>query len=235
MADHWKSNNIMMRLQKFLALAGVASRRKAEELITNGQVKVDGQKVTELGTSIDEDRAKVEFGGKVWKIKSDLVYFMLNKPVDYITSSTSAQGKSVLDLIKVKERVYPIGRLDKDSRGLLILTNDGELTNKLTQAKFNHEKEYEVILDRELGNQSKRIFEKGMILDEEKLRPVKVVSINGVKVRLILKQGVNRQIRRMAEALGYRVKDLKRIRIGKLNIGNLPEGKWKVIKKEDII
>lgn len=225
----------MMRLHKFLALSGACSRRQAEVLIAAGRVKVDGHQIKELGLIIDEETAKVEFGGKVWKIQNEFIYFVLNKPMGYITSSTSAQGKSVLELVKVKERIYPIGRLDKDSHGLIILTNDGELTNQLTQAKFNGEKEYEVILDRPLGSQSKRIFERGMILDGEQLRPVIVSLVEGNKVRLILKQGVNRQIRRMAEAVGYKVKDLKRIRIGKLELGDLPAGKSKVINKKDII
>lgn len=225
-----------MRLNKFIAQAGVCSRRKADELIKGGQIKVNSIIVKELGTVIDENNDKIQIGNRRLDLANQKVYFALNKPVGYITSATSAQGKSVLELVKeIKERVYPVGRLDKQSRGLIILTDDGDLAYKLTQAKFGIEKEYEVELDRPLDAKDIKIFERGMELEGKRLQPVEVVSRRGNKANLVLREGVNRQIRKMAEKLGYRVKDLKRVRIGKLNLGNLKEGGYIRISPQDII
>lgn len=226
-----------MRLNKFIAQAGVCSRRKADELIENGQIKVNGRIVKELGTVIDEVKDDIYIGKRKLELAQQKVYFALNKPVNYITSATSAQGKSVMELVKtIKERVFPVGRLDKDSCGLIILTDDGDFAYKLTQAKFECEKEYEVTLDRPLLDKDKRLFERGLELEGKKLHPVKVVSgLFGNKVNLILKEGVNRQIRRMAEKQGYEVKDLKRVRIGKLKLGNLKEGGYIRISPLDVI
>jgi len=141
----------MIRLNKYIAQAGVCSRRKADELIKAGKVKVNGLAAQDLGLVIDENNAAVEIAGKKLETETQKIYLALNKPRGYITSSSGSQGKSVLDLIKIKQRIYPVGRLDKDSRGLLILTNDGDFAYRLTQAKFGHEKEYEVELDRALA------------------------------------------------------------------------------------
>jgi len=225
-----------MRLNKFIAQAGVCSRRKADELIQNGQIRVNGRIIKELGTIIDENNDEVQIGQRKLDLSSGKVYYALNKPVGYIASATSAQGKSVMELLRaVKERIYPVGRLDKDSRGLIILTNDGDFAYQLTQAKFGFEKEYEVMLDRPLLAKDKKIFERGIILDGKELHPVKVVSQNGNRINLILKEGVNRQIRRMAEKQGYDVLDLKRIRIAKLKLGNLKEGGYIHIRPSDVI
>jgi len=226
----------MIRLNKFIAQAGVCSRRKADDLIAGGQIKVNGRIVKELGTIIDEKNDEVLIGAKKLSLNADLVYYALNKPVGYITSSTSAQGKSVMELIKtIKERVYPVGRLDKDSRGLIFLTNDGDFAYRLTQAKFGCEKEYEVTLDRPLLSADKKIFERGLTLEEKKLQPVKVAGQRGDKANLILREGINRQIRRMAEKQGYEVLDLKRVRIGKFKLGNLKEGGYVRIRPQDVI
>ncbi|MFA6526361.1 MAG: pseudouridine synthase [Candidatus Buchananbacteria bacterium] len=225
-----------MRLNKFIAQAGVCSRRKADELIENGQIKVNGKIVKELGTVIDEVKDDIYIGKRKLELAQQKVYFALNKPVNYITSATSAQGKSVMELVKtIKERVFPVGRLDKDSRGLIILTDDGDFAYKLTQAKFECEKEYEVTLDRPLLDKDKRLFERGLELEGKKLHPVKVIGQNGNKINLILKEGVNRQIRRMAEKQGYEVLDLKRVRIAKLKLGNLKEGGYIHIQPSDVM
>ncbi|MFA5124251.1 MAG: pseudouridine synthase [Patescibacteria group bacterium] len=219
----------MIRLNKYIAQAGVCSRRKADELIKAGKVKVNGQSVKDLGLAIDENNDTVELAGKKLAAETKKIYLALNKPMGYITSSTGSQGKSVLDLVKIKQRIYPVGRLDKDSRGLIILTNDGDFAYRLTQAKFGHEKEYKVELDRPLNKTDAQKIERGLILDGKKLQPIKIVKQRGNQVTLILKEGVNRQIRRMAEQLGYEVKDLKRIRIGKLKLGGLKEGEYQII------
>lgn len=223
-----------MRLNKFIAQAGVSSRRKADELIKGGQIKVNGQVIRELGKVIDENKDTIEIGQRKLSLADQFIYLALNKPVGYIASTTSAQGKSVLDLIKNKERIYPVGRLDKDSRGLIFLTNDGEFAYHLTQARLGCEKEYEVELDRPLKNSDKKYFERDMVLGEDKVRGIRVINQKGNKVYLVLRQGVNRQIRRMAESRGYRVLDLKRIRIGKFKLGNLKEGEYKKITPQEV-
>lgn len=224
-----------MRLNKFIAQAGICSRRKADNLISRGQIKVNGQKVNTLGIEINEINDVVEYNGKIIKPIKNKIYLALNKPVDYISSVSSTQGKSVLDLIKLKIRIYPIGRLDKNSRGLILLTNDGEFAYQLTQAKFNHDKEYLVTLDRPFRLIDKKKLEQEMVLDSQIVRGVKVAKIKGEKINLILHEGVNRQIRRMMKILGYEVLDLCRIRIGKLTLNNLPEGKYRKISPNQVI
>lgn len=224
---------MMIRLQKFLASAGVASRRKAEEFIVAGRVKVNGQIVTELGTKVSEDD-KVEYDGKLLKLEQSKIYIALNKPVGYISSATNSQGESVLDLVKTKERIYPVGRLDKDSSGLILLTNDGEFTNRITHARYGCEKEYEVLLDKPFLDIDKKSFERGLKLAGYKLQPVKVTLVKDNIVRLILKEGINRQIRKMMGKCGYDVIDLKRIRIGKFKLVHLKSGQWKNINYQDV-
>ena len=224
----------MIRLHKFLADAGVASRRKAEELITAGKIKVNGNVVTKLGTSVDPKKDQVEYNDQVIKQTGEKIYIALNKPLGYVSSATDNEGQSVLNLVKVKQRVYPVGRLDKDSTGLMILTNDGELTNKITHPRYGSEKEYFVVLDADLKNDHIKKLEKGMTLEGKRVQGIKVVSAQNKSARLILKEGVNRQIRKMMGKLGYKVVKLKRIRIGKLELGNLQEGEWKKIKVTDI-
>lgn len=223
----------MIRLQKFLASAGVSSRRKAEEFIVAGKVKVNGQVVTELGTKVSEDD-QVEYDGKLLKPETNKIYIALNKPVGYISSATSSQGESVLDLVKIKERIYPVGRLDKDSSGLILLTNNGEFTNKITHARYGCEKEYEVLLDKPFLDIDKKSFESGLKLAGHQLQPVKVTLVKDNIVRLILKEGINRQIRKMMGKCGYDVIDLKRIRIGKFKLANLKSGQWKNINCQDV-
>ena len=224
----------MIRLQKFLADAGVASRRKAEELITAGKIKVNGSVVTKLGTSINPDKDQVEYNDQIIKQSDEKIYIALNKPLGYVSSATDNEGQSVLNLVKTKQRVYPVGRLDKDSTGLMILTNDGELTNKITHPRYGSEKEYFVVLDADLKPDHIKKLEKGMTLEGKRVQGIKVVSAQNKSARLILKEGINRQIRKMMGKLGYKVIKLKRIRIGKLELGDLKEGESKKIKRTDI-
>jgi len=224
-----------MRLNKFIAHSGVASRRKADELILAGKVKINGEVVDDLGIIVDEEKDQVEVNGAPINLIDKKIYVALNKPLGYLCSAKNWQGKSVLELIDIPERIYPVGRLDKDSVGLVILTNDGDFAYQLTQAKFLHEKEYEVVFDRLLDKEDIKIFESGMDLDRDKVQPIKVRKVRGNKANLILLQGINRQIRRMAEARGYRVNYLKRIRIGKLELGDLPVGQYRLIKPEDVL
>lgn len=223
-----------MRLQKFLSRAGIASRRKAEEWIKLGKIKVNGKVVKEMGMAVDE-KDKVEYNGRIVKPEPEKIYLALNKPEGYVSSVSKEQGPSVLELIKgVKQKIYPAGRLDKDSSGLLLLTNDGELTDLLTHPRYEKSKEYLAVLDKEPTKLDLKKISQGLVL-EKKLQPVEIMDVRGKSVRLVLHEGVNRQIRRMFAQLGYTVLKLKRIRIGKLELGELKPGQWREIRKEDII
>ena len=224
----------MIRLQKFLAAANVASRRQAEKLISAGKIKVNGQIITRLGTKIDENNDQVEYQNKIVKLTTDKIYLALNKPAGYLSTTTNQQGKSVLDLVKIKTRLYPAGRLDQESTGLIILTNDGEFAQKITHPKFGGEKEYFVVLDQDLKPLDIKKLKSGVFLAGKKLRPIKVTASQNKSARLILEEGVNREIRRVLGRLGYTVKKLKRIRIGKLELKDLKPGQWRKISKEDV-
>lgn len=232
---------------------GITSRRKAEVLIREGKVKVNGDVVTELGTKVDMEVDLIRVDGES-PTSNDKgrtsIYIALHKPVDYITSTTSEQGASVIDLLipenavgrrktELTERVYPVGRLDKDSEGLVLLTNDGELANELTHPSFEHEKEYEVTIDKRLDKKIQKLLEGGMTIGDDVVQGITILDISNrgkrTVVTIILKEGKNRQIRRMFGQLGFHVSSLKRTRIGTLKIGTLPVGKWKLVKKNDII
>ncbi|MFA6410614.1 MAG: pseudouridine synthase [Candidatus Buchananbacteria bacterium] len=225
----------MMRLQKFLSQAGVASRRQSEELITEGKIKVNDEVVTKLGTVVDENDDEVKYNDKIVKLATQKIYIALNKPTGYISSASDSQGNSVLDLVKVKTRIYPVGRLDKESSGLIILTNDGEFTNLATHPRYGCHKEYFVVLDQDFKLEDIKKFESGLMLEGKKLQPVKVLMAKNKSCKIVLREGINRQIRRMFGQLGYTVIKLKRIKIGNLELGNLAEGKWQKITKEQVI
>lgn len=224
-----------IRLNKYIAQSGVCSRRKADEMISEGKVKVNGATTKELGIMIEQDQDKVEVNGQLISQEEEKVYLALNKPIGYISGTHTWQGESVTDLVRIKERVYPIGRLDKDSHGLVLLTNDGDFAYKLTHAKFGHEKEYKVLFDRPLTPETIKVLEGGMKIDDQPIQPIKIKNIKGSQANLILKEGVNRQIRRMAEAVGLRVLDLERVRIGKLKMGDLKSGEYRKIKPQDVV
>ncbi|MBU8848608.1 MAG: rRNA pseudouridine synthase [Desulfobacterales bacterium] len=225
-----------MRLQKYLAHAGLCSRRKAEEHILNGRVKVNHQIVTELGTKIDPENDKVFFNGQlvILKQESPKIYIALNKPQGVVTSCSQQKTKIILDLIDIDERVYPVGRLDKDSKGLVLLTNDGDLHNKLSHPSFNHEKEYIVTTFRPISEAALNNMAQGLMIDRIKTRKAKVKRISKNKFNIILKQGRNRQIRKMVGKTGNKVDILKRIRMANINLGNLKEGEWRYLTSKEI-
>ena len=243
---------MLLRLQKYIADQGLASRRRAERLIGEGKVKVNDKIITKLGTKVDPTKDKIEVQSQKSALpeNNQKVYIILNKPIDYISSASHAQGKSVLDLINnhnylgrpkksVNARLYPVGRLDKDSEGLILLTNDGALANRLTHPRYEHEKEYEVVIDRPLTRDAKFILTKGMSVADENYQGIKINREfnKGRKtiVTIILKEGKNRQIRKMFGALGYNIITLRRTRLGKLKLGVLPVGKWRLAKLSDIL
>ena len=223
----------LMRLQKFLSIAGFCSRRKGEEYIKEGLVKVNGKTVLELGTKVDPQNDRIEVNGTLVQADQKPVYIALNKPGEYVTSCDHPGEKIVLDLVDIPERIYPVGRLDKDSTGLLLLTNDGRLHHRLSHPSFDHEKEYEVTVASQITDGALRSLEKGLPLMGTKTRPAKVKRLSSKRFRIVLKEGRNRQIRRMVGKVGGRVIGLKRIRISNIKLGRLSEGSWRYLGEKE--
>jgi pseudouridine synthase len=224
---------VEMRLQKFLSSAGVCSRRKGERFMREGRIKVNGRRVSELGTKVDADIDFVELDGQPVSINSQPIYIALNKPKDYVSSCFQKNHKTVLDLLDISERVYPVGRLDKDSTGLLLLTNDGQLHYRLTHPSFDHEKEYEVTVAKALPDAVLRKLAQGLPLMGTKTRPAHVKRISSHCFLIVLQEGKNRQIRRMLRKVGNQVTDLKRIRIANIRLGSLPVGRWRHLAQKE--
>ncbi len=216
----------LMRLQKFLSTAGFCSRRQGEKYIKKGLVKVNGV-VAQLGTKIDPKTDQVEVNGKPIENRQDLVYLALNKPPGFVTSCRQPGEKIVLDLVDVPERVYPVGRLDKDSTGLLILTSDGRLHHRLSHPSFDHEKEYDVSVARPIPDSVLSTLANGLPLMGTKTRPAEVKRISPRRFRIVLQEGKNRQIRRMVGKVGHQVTRLKRTRIANIKLGRLSRGTWR--------
>ncbi len=223
----------VMRLQKWLSDAGVCSRRHGENLIRAGKVRVNGAVVTTLGTKVDPDKDRVEVDGQPVQAQSQKIYVALHKPRGYVTSCDHPGQQLVVDLIDIKERIYPVGRLDKDSTGLLLLTNDGRLHHRLSHPSFDHEKEYEVTVDRPIDDGDLKQLSEGLPILGSMTRPARVRRLAGRRFRIVLLEGRNRQIRRMVKQLGYQVKRLKRIRMAHIHLGSLPEGSWRHLTAEE--
>ena len=227
-----------VRLQKALAAAGVGSRRHCEELIAAGRVTVNNSVVRELGTKVAPgDRLAVD-GNEVGKPER-LVYYALHKPVGYVSTADDPEGRpTVLDLVPRDERVYPVGRLDYDSEGLLILTNDGELTQGLLHPSHEIEREYEVFVDAEPTPDDLRALRDGVEIDGQRTAPAHARVIDkrpdGTWLLLAIHEGRKRQIRRMCEAIGLRVIRLVRVRVGPLVLGDLPEGRWRRLRPAEL-
>jgi 23S rRNA pseudouridine2605 synthase/23S rRNA pseudouridine2604 synthase len=221
-------------LQKYLSAAGVCSRRKGEELIQAGRISVNGVVASELGTKVDPDFDMVEADGKVIHLNQKLVYIALNKPKDYVTSCNQNGQKVVLDLVDVPERIYPVGRLDKDSTGLLLLTNDGRLHHILSHPSFDHEKEYIVTLAKPIPDGALNHMARGLPMMGTKTRAARVKRISARRFRIVLQEGKNKQIRRMVRKVGNQVADLKRIRIANIKLGRLPQGAWRHLTKTEL-
>lgn len=217
----------LMRLQKFLSAAGVCSRRKGEEFIAAGRVSVNGRTVTELGTKIDPENEVVAVDGSRVDMPTERIYIALNKPRGYISSCEQKNARTVIDLVDIAERVYPVGRLDKDSTGLLILTNDGRLHQRLAHPSFDHEKEYDVTVARPITDGALKKLAGGMPLMGTRTRQAAVERIGPRRFRLTLREGKNRQIRRMVRKIGNRVTRLERVRMADVKLGKLPSGAWR--------
>ncbi|PIZ01033.1 pseudouridine synthase [bacterium (Candidatus Howlettbacteria) CG_4_10_14_0_8_um_filter_40_9] len=231
---------MLIRLSKFLSNAGISSRRKAEEIILEGRVCVNEKVVIELGTKIDPEKDKVTVDQVLIRANTKKVYYLLNKPAGYTSTSEDPHAKhTVLELVPSDIRVFPVGRLDKDTMGLLILTNDGELTQKLTHPRYEKEKEYIVICGSKLTDIEIKKLEIGIMLDDKKTAPTKVRFITGLPDKyfhysVTIREGRNRQIRRMFESIRNPVIKLERVRIDSLSLGDLKEGKYREITKQEI-
>lgn len=229
-----------MRLQKYLALCGVASRRAAEKLITDGRVSVNGSVVTELGTKVSL-RDKITFDGRAVSLDEQKIYIALNKPVGYLSSASDDRGrKTVVDLVKddFAERLYPVGRLDYDTEGLIFLTNDGDFTYAITHPKHNINKTYEAIIRGRLTEDEVVALCRGVNIDGFTTSPALVDIMEEREgksvVQLTIHEGKNRQVRKMFEAVGHRVLKLKRISVGKVKLGNLKVGQWRELTEREI-
>ncbi len=225
-----------IRLQKILATSGLGSRRACEVLIAEGRVTVDGRTAT-LGMSVDPQAAVIRVDGARVRSAEAPVYIALHKPVGVLTSARSQGGRStVLDLVPSAERIFPVGRLDVDSEGLVLLTNDGPLAQVLTHPRHEHEKEYRVLLDAPPSDDQLRQWRQGLRLpDGERTLPAKVDTLGGAGwLRVIMKQGRKRQIRDTARVLGLHVRRLLRVRIASLHLGELRPGEWRVLTPEEI-
>lgn len=230
-----------MRLQKFLAQAGVASRRASEELIKQGRVSVNGVVVTDMGSSVGEDDI-VTFDDRVisGRVDNEKIYVLLNKPVGYVSTAKDQFGRpTVVDLVKdIKSRLYPVGRLDYDTSGLIILTNDGEFTYRLTHPKHEIDKTYVAEVSGIPGEAVIKRFEKGLEIEDYITSPAKLsilkIKENNALLQVTIHEGKNRQVRKMCEAIGHKVLSLKRISIGPIALKDLPEGKWRRLTKEEI-
>lgn len=228
------------RLQKFLAEAGIASRRKCEEYIEQGRVKVNG-KVAILGTKIDPNNDIVLLDGKQVKCEARKVYILLNKPVGYVTTVSDEYDRDkVMDLINVKERVVPVGRLDMYTSGALILSNDGDFIYRVTHPKHEISKTYVATVKGELLEEQINQLQNGVRIEDYVTSPAKVKVLNYDKeknkseVQIIIHEGKNRQVRKMLEAVGKETLKLHRSHIGNLNVKDLKEGTWRYLKQEEL-
>lgn len=229
-----------IRLQKYLSMAGVASRRKAEDMILAGKVRVNGQAVTEPGIKVIPGKDEVEVNGKAVKISCNMVYIMLHKPVGYVTTVSDQFGRpTVVDLVRdVGERVYPVGRLDYDTSGLLLLTNDGDLTHRITHPSHEIEKKYIAVVEGKPDEKDMRRLKTGIEINNRMTSPARarILRSDGKTstVEIKIHEGRNRQVRKMFDMIGHRVLELKRVAIGRLKLGDLPEGKWRYLSAQQV-
>ena len=240
MVNSQKSNLQKERLQKVMAGAGIASRRKCEELIAEGAVKVNGQQVTEQGIKVDPQKDKIQVQGKLINRPEDKVYLLMYKPRGYVTTLNDPQGrKTIVDLLKkIKERVYPVGRLDYDSEGLLLVTNDGELANALIHPSHEVKKTYLVTVAGIPLPKSLEQMSKGLELEDGITAPTQVTLVEILDDRSLLEitvhEGKNRLVRRMCEKIGHPVLRLKRIKLGTLNIKGVKPGQYRLLNPKEV-
>ena len=234
---------MIVRLQKFLAECGIASRRRSEELILQGKIKVNNTIVSELGTKIDDEKDIIEYNNQKVEKELNKLYILLNKPIGYVTTVKEQFGRdSIMDLVKTKERLVPVGRLDMYTSGAIILTNDGDFVYKVTHPKHEIEKEYTVTVKGIIDNEKIKKLREGVLIDEEyttKPANVKIMKIdeekNQSRIKITIHEGKNRQVRKMCEAVGCRVIALHRARIAGIGVKNIEIGKWRYLTKNEVL
>jgi 23S rRNA pseudouridine2605 synthase len=227
------------RLQKVLARAGVASRRKSEEIIQQGRVTVNARVVTQLGTKVNPAVDEIRVDGQTVRFAESQLYIMVNKPRGFLSSMEDPRGRPALgELVSPPTRLYPVGRLDATSEGLILLTDDGELANLLTHPRFQHEKEYHALVNGRPSTSTLKAWRRGVMLDGKVTAPAGVDVVRNVKddtlLRIVMREGRKRQIRRVAALLGHPVRELKRVRLGPLQLGTLGSGQWRYLTAKEI-
>jgi pseudouridine synthase len=224
-----KQGSFFVRINKHMADIGLSSRREADELIAAGKVSVNGKKA-EMGMRVNPETDKVTLRGK----KESLVYYIYNKPIGIVTTGPQGDEEEILDIVNFPKPVFPVGRLDKDSHGLLLMTNDRRITHRLLDPSFEHEKEYRVTLAKGITQKFIDRLEHGMIIDGVRTMSTKITRESDRSFRIILKEGRNRQIRKMVEAAGDTVVDLLRLRIENIKIGDLATGAFRAAPKAEM-
>jgi 23S rRNA pseudouridine2604 synthase len=221
-----------VRINKYISESGICSRREADQWIAAGRVTCNGAPAT-LGTRVGPGD-EIRIDGAPVRARRHPVYIALHKPVGVVSTSEPHAQPNVVDLVGHSERIFPVGRLDKDSEGLILLTNDGDIVNEILRSENNHEKEYLVTVDRPVTDMTLAIMRSGVRIMGVMTNPCRAERIDGCDFRLVLTQGLNRQIRRMCSALGYRVQRLRRVRIGSVRLGSLAAGHWRPLTAAEL-
>lgn len=228
----------MIRLNKYISECGIASRREADRMIEVGRIKVNGIKAV-VGMQI-KSTDEVTLDGKLIRLKTEKIYIALNKPEGIVSTTDTAIKDNMITFMNYKEKIFPIGRLDKETSGLILLTNDGDIVNKILRVENGHEKEYIVEVDKKISNEFIDTMQSGVTIynpvshKNQKTMPAVLKPLDDTRFHLTIKQGLNRQIRRMTEALGYKVVKLQRIRIMHIELGDLPIGYWRYLTQDEI-
>lgn len=228
-----------MRLNKFLSTAGVAARRKADDIIAAGRVSVNGKIVTSLGAQVNEKNDEVAVDGKRISLPLSFVYIKLHKPKGYACTNSDEKGrKTIFDLVPSSQRLFSIGRLDYDTEGLIILTNDGDFANKVSHPSGEIEKEYIVKIEGDIKQSELAVLRNGVIIDGQRLPKAKVkvagIQANATRLSVVIHEGLNHQVRKMFEAIGKNITLLKRVRIGGVKLGGLKRGEYKPLKPYEL-
>lgn len=234
-------NKEEIRLQKYMAEAGISSRRKAEELILEGKVKVNGKTINELGIKIVPNKDIVEYNGKKVVLEKEYVYILLNKPIGYVTTVKDQFNRdSILDLVKINKRIVPVGRLDMYTSGAIILTNDGDFVYKVTHPKHEIEKTYTVTIKGLVKDNEVEELKKGVKIEDYTTKPAKVKILktdeekNISRLEITIHEGKNRQVRKMCEAIGHKVLALHRSKIAGIGVKDLELGKWRYLTRNEV-
>jgi 23S rRNA pseudouridine2604 synthase len=223
---------LAVRLNKYISETGACSRREADKWIEAGRVTLNGQRAT-LGTQV-ADGDEVRIDGDAIGVKKKPIYIALNKPVGIICTTEAHIEDNIIDHVGFPERIFPVGRLDRDSEGLILLTNNGDIVNEILRSENDHEKEYLVTVDRPITDLALSMLAAGVKIMGELTKPSKVARVNAQSFRIILTQGLNRQIRRMCSALGYKAQGLQRVRIMNIHLGKLRAGQWRHLTAAEV-